>query len=494
MQDFKVMKYPKIVVLLFLLMAGIFSSCEEETEVSTSLVTEEVLYLSGEKIRLLGRILTTSQVSGLDHGFLISDNPGFTSPKMISLGVRENPGRFIGESDVLEMDKKYYAKAFLELPSGFLYGNILEVQTLTAAAEDLSPNNGKAGLEIFILGKNFPKDARVFFGTNEGQVIGIDFESRIRVRVPAAAAPVVQVRVLAQGREFVVPTPFEYTIGTYQKLGDFPLGDRIYNNVYFQQGADFYVGSGTLRSNNFNEKFWKLSGGQGNWEEVTFSGRPLWMAFATANYYGSGASVLGRAPFTIARDFWTINQSGQFQRMPDLPFDQVNAIAFQTGNTLFVTGGDNGFGFETFRYDPISGTWSRVSNAPFRLHNRMMHFTYAGKFYVVNPDNREIFSYNPETDNWDFFQRYPGLIGGVGGFGAVVGDRVYLGLENRSTEIWELNMQTLNWAAKNSFTGNPLASNAGVFVNNGLIYILRSNESQLPAAPMEFWVFDPKGF
>jgi hypothetical protein len=486
-------KYTFGLFSFFIFIFTIITACEEIEDFSTALVTEEVIYLSGERVRLLGRIIATQDLEASDHGFYISTNEGFTQPIIISLGQRVTPGRFIGESSALQIEQRYFVKSFITINGAPIFGNTLELNTLTPAASSLQPNNGRQGEVINILGRNFTSDSRVFFGEKEGQIEGIDFESRIRVRIPVAEAPVVTIRVISQGREMIVPEPFEYTIGTYQRIGEFPGPQRYFDNVFLQQGKDFYVGLGTDRRLAFNNEFWRFDVVSKQWQQVPFEGRPLRFAFNSTQYFGSGSVLLDRFPFFLVGDFWKLEPDGTFLRLPNLPFVESNALAFELNGNLYVSGGENGFGQETYRYTPSTGNWMRVNNAPFQVTRANTSFVYDGKFYLLNSETREIFAYHPMADAWSFVTNYPGLPGGSGGFGVVVDGRAYLGLEGRSNRIWELNLSTLNWALKNDFPGVVQASNTGVFVHEGLIYFLRSADLQLPGR-MEIWEFDPKGF
>ncbi|UJP65603.1 IPT/TIG domain-containing protein [Mongoliitalea daihaiensis] len=486
-------KYTFGLLSMLIFIGSIFSSCEEIDDFTTSLVTEEVIYLSGERVRLLGRVITVQEVRATDHGFYISTNESFGQPLIISLGERLSPGRFIGETSALQVEQRYFVKSFLQVDGELIFGNTLELTTLQPASTSLQPNNGRQGDVINILGRNFTADSRVFFGETEGQVIGIDFESRIRVRIPVAEAPVVSIKVISQGREMIVPDLFEYTIGTYKKISEFPRPQRYFDNVFLQQGTDFYVGLGTDRRLSFNPEMWKFNILAQQWYQVSFEGRPVRFAFNSSQYFGSGSLFLDRLPFFLVGDFWKLEADGSFLKLPDVPFVEANALAFELNGNLYVAGGENGFGQETYRYTPTTGTWMRVNNTPFRVTKANSSFVYEGKFYILNPETREIFAYTPETDSWAFVTNYPGLPGGTGGFGAVIDGRAYIGMENRSNRIWELNMSNLNWALKNDFPGVIQASNVGVYVHSGLIYFLRSADLQLPGN-MELWEFDPKGF
>jgi len=471
----------------------IFSSCEEEIDISPSLVTEDVLYISGERVRLLARIITTENINASDHGFYIADNEAFSSPIIVSLGERERPGRFIGETGELNIEKTYYGKSFIELNGSIQFGNTIALQTLSPEAFEFSPNNGTGGLIINVLGNNFTADTKVFFGDVQGEILDISFESRIRVRVPPISErAVVAVKVVSQKKEMHLIAPFEYTVGKYTKLSNFPEAFRLLDNVYFQHGNQFFVGLGSDRGLNLNQNIWKYSPLAAAWENTGFPGRPLMMSFSSEHFFGGGAYVLGRAPYLAARDFWQLTD-GIYKKLPDLPFDRINSVAFEIGDYLYVVGGDVGFPFEGHRYEKSTGLWARIQNAPFSINTSIINFNFQNKQYFINPENRELVGFDASSGFWDIVGTFPGEFGTGAGFGVAIGDRVYVGMTNRSVEVWELNMTNFNWVRKNDFSGSPIARNAGVFTDNGLIYILRSPEIQL-STPMELWSFDPNGF
>lgn len=480
------------IIPIFFIIILLLTSCEDEKEVTPALLTEDVIYSSGEKMRLLGRIITTQEVNAADHGFYLSENESFSQPIIISLGARQGPGRFIGEVSGLTIQRTYYVKAFVENNGQQIFGNVLTTNTLSPAATSMLPNNGKAGIVISISGRNFTSDSKVFFGDKPAVVLGIDFESRLRVRVPEAPGiRSVTVKVVSQGSELILPQQFSYTTGTYSKIGNFPFTERFFDNIWLQDGASFYAGLGTLRGQAMNNSMWKYDVGTGQWSQIEFSGRPIWMAFSSGRYFGGGSPVLGRAPFVVANDFWRIN-NGVFEKLQDLPFDVANAASFTLGNELYVIGGIIGFSLETYWYNAALGQWQRIANAPFLITKSTTSFTYQSKAYFINPQTREVQAFDATTQQWNFVTRFPANYGNGGGFGVVIGDKAYVGLEDRSNQIWELDLLTLDWAAKNEFPGILQAKNAGVFVHNGLIYLLRSGEIQF-SGPMEFYVFDPNG-
>lgn len=154
--------------LLALLLIG--GACTEDDPETTILVTEEVLFASGEQLRILGRLITNQSINANDHGFYLASDENFSNPLLISLGPKEGPGRFIGETSGLNTGQTYFVKAFMDLGSGPEFGNVIEVATLNPGIESFSPKFGKENGELFILGRNFTSDTRVFFGDQEAEI------------------------------------------------------------------------------------------------------------------------------------------------------------------------------------------------------------------------------------------------------------------------------------------------------------------------------------
>lgn len=488
MDKSKVALFSLLVVLI-----AFFSSCQEESDIRTSLITEEVIYLSGERARILGRILTNQNVAASDHGFYISENESFSQPIIISLGERVAPGRFIGETSELDIQKRYFVKSFISLPEGIQFGNVLEITTLSPDVDSFFPQNGPVGTTITIKGKNFTSDTKVFFGDRQAQVLRIDFESSITALVPPSGTTALEeVKLVVQNQELVFDNKFEYTTGKFTQLPNFPSSLKLFDNIYFQNGLEFFVGLGANNGQSINPQIWKYSLETNNWAQVDFPGAPLWKAFSGKNYFGGGASVISQnAQSSPSRDFWKF-ENNNFVKLPDLPFTAIDALSFELEDKLFVVGGSAGFGTDSYRYTISTGQWQKIGNTPFAINRTVLNFQHGNKQYFVNPVSKEIYSIDGETELWSFFGIYPGEINSGSAFGLTLGNRVITGMANRSQEVWELNPLSGSWVKKNAFPGNPIARNAGVFIHNNLIYILRSGEVQVPG-PMEFWVLDPFG-
>lgn len=485
------MKLRFSVVLSCLILCGIlFFSCEEDFDFNPAVVTEDVIFASGERLRISGRIITNQRIDAIDHGFIVADNPSFNQSVTVSLGERQEPGRFIGEVSGLNIDTKYYVKAFVDLSAEVLEGNTIEVQTLTPSAFNFTPNNGPEGLVISVSGKNFTTDTEVFFGAVKGEVIGIDFESVLRVRVPPIGnEPVVDIKVINQGREITLNGQFSYRIGKYTKIANFPSAIRVFDGISLQEGSTFYFGKGSDRGQALNSNFWRYQVGNTNWELFDFPVGDFWRSFSSKSYFGGGFNSI-ISPQS-RRDFFQLD-NGVFIPLEDLPFSVADAAAFELQGNLYVAGGT--LGEVIYRYSPNDTTWEIEGNTPFPVDYTLLNFSYGSRQYFINPENSEVHAFDAVTGEWQFVTVYPGTLGNGRGVAVAIGDKAIIGLGNRSLQMWELDLNNNNWIRKNDFPGSATERTEATFLWDGKIYFTRSAEVQIFGVPGEFWVFDPSGF
>lgn len=483
----------KLLSLSILLVLLLGWACTEEDTETTVLVTEEVLFTSGEQVRLLGRLITDQAIDVTDHGFYLSRDETFSSPIIISLGAKNGPGRFIGQATGLSVSKSYFAKAFMDVGGETQFGNVLELKTLNPVAESFSPNFGSASQEMLILGRNFTRDTKVFFGDQPATILEIQFESRMRVRIPAPkTSAIVPVIVQVQDVVLTFSENFEYQIGTYTKLGNFPDPVLLYDNLFFQNASGFYIGLGSESKLKLYPKFQRYNPAASSWEAISFPGTPRVFGFSTQNYLGGGARELGKEPYVINRTFWKINENG-FLQLPDLAFDSRESVAFEIFGKLYVAGGKEGDPSAIRRYDPLINSWTNLPAAPISVTGELANFSYQNRQYFVNSDNI-IWAFDPAANTWVNFERYPDSLGEGYGMAQVVGNKVYIGLYRKNQTIWELDLITKKWTKKNSIPGIPQTVTVGHFEKDGKIYIMRALEFNLASNfPMEFYRFDPNG-
>lgn len=478
--------------IFLMLLAG--WACTEEEDTIIVVATEEVVFVSGEKVRVLGRLITNQPISASDHGFQLSTSENFPSPILVSLGIKEGPGRFIGETAGLAINQRYFVRAFASVDGVELVGETIEIKTLTPIIESYGPTFAKVGEEISIQGRNLPEGTRVFFGTQEATILQNFFEARLRVRIPEVAGePLVKVRVQIQDEVLEFSQPFEYQSGKYTLLGQFPEGQRIYDNVFFENQSGFFVGLGTRRLGaGYYQGFQRFEPQSGAWSVVSFPAESRVGAFATSNYLGGGAIEIDREVFNFKRDFWKINGS-IFTQLPNLPTNSFNSLAFELNGELFLAGGSEPGTRAIWRYSPSTQVWATQAPAPIDISNSLAWFTKGDKVYFVSSDSA-IWEYTPASDSWRILTVYPGSLGNGYGLAQVIGNKVYIGLYRRVEQVWELDLNTLAWEAKNFIPGLPQSINAGYFTFEGQIYILRSPEESIAGTlPMELYRFDPNG-
>ena len=481
----------RLLVLCISLMLLASWSCTQDDEEITVVATEEVIFVSGEKIRVVGRLITNQALQATDHGFQLSESESFSNPTVISLGEKDGPGRFIGETDGLAIRHNYFVRAFVNVSGVELFGQTIATETLSPSIDSFSPLLSGPGEELTIIGRNFTADTRVFFGDVEATVLDIDFESRLKVRIPEFAGKVsTPLIVVSQDERLESTQPFEYRTGKYTLLAQFPEAERIYDNVYFQDQNAFYFGLGSIRSGASLISFRRFDPQSGTWSSLDFPGETRKGSFSAGGYIGGGADV-AQASFTYKRDFWKLN-GNSFERLADIPTESFHSLAFEANGQLFYAGGGKD-PRAIHKYDPGSNAWSTQSVSPIEFESNMTTFTYQNKAYFMDSLNL-IWEYEPVSDSWSKFTEMPSSVGTAFGIAQVIGDKVYIGLFSRSTVMMELDMKTKTWKTKNPIPGLAASLNAGAFVYQDQLYLLRTPEKTVPGAPMEFYRFEPDGF
>jgi hypothetical protein len=481
----------KLLASCIFIMLLAFGSCTQENDTPILVSTEDLLFVGGDRVRISGRLLTNREVLATDHGFLFSSESTFAGAQTLSLGEKNGPGRFIGESSGFKIGQTYYAKAYADVDGLRIEGEVVELKTLSPSVSSFSPNYAPAGSEMVIFGKNFPQGTKVFFGTQEAQVTQNLFESKLTLKIPAAAGQVVvPVKLVFQNKELVLSQPFEYQAGKYTKSSEFPGSLRIYDNTFFYNSTGFHVGLGRQRLADSYRVFQRFDPVTGTWAEVNFPGNPRRFAFASPSYLGGGALEVDRDVFQFDRSFYRINAS-TFERLPDLPFNTREAMAVDWKGKLFLFGGRDGAGSFVREYDATTKAWTSKKAAPFDMSGSSAVFTYGERVFVLSGSG-QIWEYLPVQDGWQSIGKYPGNTGQGYPIAQVIGKKAYLGLYRRTQEIWELDLESGVWKSKNQIIGLPQSINVGHFQYNGAIYILRSaEESTNGVLPMELYKFEP---
>ena len=159
-----------LVSCIFFLLLGI-GACTEQEDTPILVSTDDLLFVGGVTVRISGRLLTNREFLATDHGFLFSTESSFSGAQTLSLGQKNGPGRFIGESSGFKIGQAYFAKAYAEVDGQRIEGAVVDLKTLTPSVTNFSPIYAAAGKEMIIEGRNFPQGTKVFFGGQEAQVV-----------------------------------------------------------------------------------------------------------------------------------------------------------------------------------------------------------------------------------------------------------------------------------------------------------------------------------
>lgn len=483
--------------------------CTEETFDEPRVVTEKILYVSGEIARLTGRVLSLGGENVADHGFIISSSSNFSDTVRIQLGSKSKPGRFYGDTERLNPEIDYFCKSYIVSEGQVIFGNVLEFKTLTPDILSFTPLTALPGAKAKIFGKNFSQDTKVFFGPNEAEISNIQFESRLDIQIPPIAdTSVVSVRVTTKGRTFEFEQKFEYIFGTWKRLPDFMYPDQISGPVSLQAGDKYVFGLGRdLHGDNLAEsELYELDLPTWTWQRIQFDGLGSSFPFASDGFFGSGQWQIFPTNDLFLTNTWYeyvpsagSNVVGEVQLKGVLPFRLFKGTSFKAGEKLFVMGGyhvDRSDNLDIWAYDEPTDQWSLHGQTSISMDSEYPFFVYDGTPHIITLEGA-LLRYIVADNRWEHISDAPftaSFSGNVNfsGISQLVGDKAYIGLFYRNPIMWEYNIPENSWKEKVAFPGDFLNINNGTFTYDGKIYVIR-NSNRSSSIPMQIWEFDPLG-
>ncbi len=488
----------KFVVAMMATFVIFFTSCEEDATIPPSVFTEEVIFSSGEKVILSGRILSNEDVILEDHGFQISESADFTNIILASLGARDVPGRFVSEYSELEILTDYFIRSFITLNGEIVLGNVLTFSTLKPKVIDFSPKEGSQNNKITITGVNFTEDAYVLWNGERIEVNSITEESFIEFTVPALDnLPYAIIEIVNQNDTILVDDRFEYIIGEWV---DGQIIDDPYKNIehiYFEDEDNFYYGLGlSTEFSGVSQKLYQFDKETFTRTEIFFTGVTPVGAFYTNNgFFGSGSVGLVKnadVSLSLLNGFYRY-VNDEIQQLANCPVMLYRASAISTDDAVYLYGGEDearNQNTKIYKYDIVTDQWSEFGLSPRAITKSFPYFAVGDDHYFIFEDQSMI-SYNFNTKEWTPRAEYPNKVE-PDGFSVELNGLAYVGLQNISRRVFEYLPTEDRWRKLKTISDNNPSLTIGAWVKDDKINIMRTNFGD--GMDRFIWTFDPEAF
>lgn len=481
-------------------MACILIGCNKDDEdIIPSVFMEHVLKSSGDKAELTGRILSVSELTASDHGFELSTDESFSNITKLSLGTKDRPGRFVGSASGLSIKTKYFVRAYMDIGNGIEYSNVLSFNTVGPAVRDFEPKQGNPNTVITVEGANFTDNTYILWNGTNITPSSITNESFLQFSVPAITdATSVNFEVVSQEETLTFDRPFEYTLGTWNDLGQLMDVSRNNRHIYFSDSEYFFYGTGvTSEFNGIHGNIYRLN--KNNLERTLISNAvvPVEGSFFTpSGYFGGGSTGLvtnGNTTLSLSSNFykWENNAASQLQSIPKPLY---RSCAVEVNGDVYVLGGEDAsreHNLDIWKYDSSNNTWQVVGQSPYAPFSFHPYFAMGDEIFVID-DQGNMKAFNTSSNEWTDKAKYPDVVL-KDGENVVLGDKVYVGLQDNNRKLYEYipaEDRWLNLKSFNAFT-QPTTSQ-GAYTNGENIYFMRANFGN---GEMRYlWEFNPKGY
>lgn len=492
--------WTNILKISLLLIFFVSISCLKEEPSPISVVTEDILLTTGERVVVSARLLATAEVTVTQHGFQISEDENFNSVIQIDLGEKTIPGRFVGQYNSLVINTSYFVRSFIDIGTEVIYGNVLPFNTLEPVIDSFTPKVGVPGNLIIIQGRNITNDAKVFFNGRETQVISIENESFITARIPAFNGEVFQtIRVEIKDRTFEAEVPFEYVTGLWEKVDFFyRTNENFVANISFISGDEMVFGLGAINGfGPYVNKVYKYHIPSGEWNTVSYPGPAAGFGFSCDGIIGNGSTAFVRTAdqsYNLNNDYYTY-ENGALVFKGNTPFALLKGSAERIGDNAYIFGGLNSiveYSKWIYRYNFSSDTWSVVGELPLGINTSsdFPTFVFQDEIYYVT-DNAVIYKYNPLSNSSTWVTDYPGVVT-KGGFAQIVGAKLYIGNFDGLRNVHEYDLETGEWKLKMSFAGSVRDGVVAEWSRDGAAYIFSNSDEA--NSTMNVWKFTPENF
>ena len=183
--------------LLVLFALFLLQACKDkEDTIQPEVKTEEIVATSPSEATLQGNIVNKGKYPVADYGFIYGPSPELNLERglKISLGEDATAGAYSKEVKNLhhhitnKSNPILYARAYMTTEKGTVFGQVASVKLPSTTIQGVSPNTGKAGETIAIIGSFYtsnPDDVQVTFANKIAKKVEVS-PNKIVVEVPSA--------------------------------------------------------------------------------------------------------------------------------------------------------------------------------------------------------------------------------------------------------------------------------------------------------------------
>lgn len=473
----------------------ILNSCKEDFDDELAVLSERVLLTGSDKIRFSGRIISILEVDLDDHGFEVSVDEQFSSVQAVSLGEKKANAEFIGEVTGLSAGVNYWWRSYIVVAGVTLYGETRPVTTQETSLLDFQAKIGRAGIIVTLTGRNFPEELSVSFGDEEAVIVK-QSDYFIEVRVPPIASNyLVPLKVETADATLTYAQPFEYVIGKWEALSDFPQVGKAPGAVTLLSGTEVVFGLGSINSS-LNSTVWISDLNTFNWSAFTYPGPAVRDAFHSGKYFGGG--LIDFPPFpganiVLSDKLWSY-ENGTFTEEATTPFQLYQAVAFDTGTELYVLGGrlaNNAPNEEIYKYSIADKSWTYVSDLPFSVYSSQASFYHDGIIYILDAFS-DLYRFQISTKTWEYVSTFPENETEVTE-SVVLGNKAYIGLAGGRRTMYEFDLSSYTWKAKENVPVSRNIDSYSAWANDGKLYFLLNTQLQ-GNNQIDLWEFNPETF
>lgn len=498
----RLLKVSFIRLSLFIFIVGLFTSCLDEFEGNQVIVLSEgLLEVTSEDVTLLGRLLTTTERPS-EVGFYVDVSSDFNSPIILPSEQVPDLGNFISISNVLDYETPYFARAYAVVGGQTFFGDVLTFTTNLPSITSIDPLQAAIGDRVTITGLNITNDVRVFFGTQEAEVISLVDKSILTVIVPDIDMDVsTDIELVMQDEPFVFSDPFTYHTGSWQDFNEFPFDNQFRSTVFMQADNQVVLGYGRdITGGGNNPLFFLFDNSASSWSVIDGPSvlNPILQPINYENGFGGGTILITPVGLIQANQSWSLDfDTFTWTNNPDLTIPGLSdAVSVKLNGVDYIFGG---FDAEP---DVQSTIWSGnietgdlnfVSDAPVSILATEAYFVYDDKFYYQS-DEFTLVEYNPVSDTWSDFIVFDENIGTLN-IATVIGDKAIIGLGLQSVRMYQIDMLNKTVIQKNTFTGPGNERNVIHWSYDDKLYVLRTSSTVQSTVRgfdrMIVWELDP---